>query len=668
MYFNRLGFYNQELIDIYKHLLLTRLIEEKMQVLIRQGKVSKWFSGIGQEAISVGATLAMDSDEWILPQHRNLGVFTTRHLPLHKLFIQWQGGKEGFSKGRERSFHFGSPEHFISGMISHIGSNLPVADGVGLAYKLKHQKKACLAFIGDGGTSEGDFHEALNLAAVWGLPVIFVIENNGYALGTPTSEQYRCSELVERAKGYGIEGTSVDGNNVLQVYDAILNIRAACIRDEKPYFVEMKTFRMAGHEESTKDKNIPKQQIEQWAEKDPVANYEKFLMKEDALTENQITEIRTEIKRYIDSEWAVADRTKAFIHNISEEVNDIYALKENGRETWPVVTNESQLPNSSIKQMRFLDAIKQGLHQSLLKYPNLILMGQDIAEFGGVFKMTEGFVEEFGKERIRNTPLCESAIVGTTLGLTLEGFRSVMEFQFSDFVTEGFNQIVNNLAKIHYRWGHNAPVVFRMPTGGALGAGPFHSQSTEAWFAHTPGLKIVYPSNPFDAKGLMIAAINDPNPVLFYEHKALYRSITGNVPEEYYEIEIGKANIVKKGEDITVITYGLGIHWALDYQKEHTETSLHILDLRTLLPLDYHAISFAVQQTGRVLILHEDSLTGGIGAELGAWISEHCFSFLDAPIVRCGSLDTPIPFNTELEKQYLAKSRLHEAVLKLLSY
>ena len=668
MYFNRLGFYNQELIDIYKHLLLTRLIEEKMQILIRQGKVSKWFSGIGQEAISVGATLAMEPDEWIMPQHRNLGVFTTRHLPLHKLFIQWQGGKDGYSKGRERSFHFGSSEHFISGMISHIGSSLSVADGVGLAYKLKKQNKASLAFIGDGGTSEGDFHEALNLAAVWGLPVIFLIENNGYALSTPTSEQYHCTELVEKAKGYGVEGTTVDGNNIIQVYDAILNIRDACIRDQKPYLVEVNTFRMAGHEESTKDKNIPKELLEQWAERDPVANFEKFLIHEEALTEAQIAGIRTEIGRYIDSEWAIAERPKEFIHNVSEEINDIYALKENGRETWPVVTNESQLSGSVIKQTRFLDAIKQGLHQSLQKHDNLILMGQDIAEFGGVFKMTEGFVAEFGKERIRNTPLCESAIVGATLGLSLEGFKSVMEFQFADFVTEGFNQIVNNLAKLHYRWGQNAPVVLRMPTGAGLGSGPFHSQSNEAWFAHVPGLKIVYPSNPFDAKGLMIAAINDPNPVLFFEHKALYRSISGNVPEEYYEIEIGKANLVKKGDDITVITYGLGVHWAFDYQKQHPETSLHILDLRSLLPLDYNSIAFAVQQTGKALILHEDSLTGGIGAELGAWISEHCFAYLDAPIVRCASLDTPIPFNTELEKQYLAKSRMHEAVLKLLSF
>ena len=668
MYINRLGFYDQELIDIYKHLLLPRLIEEKMLVLYRQGKVSKWFSGLGQEAISVGATLALQKDEWIMPQHRNLGVFTTRHLPLHKLFIQWQGGKDGFSKGRERSFHFGSPDHHICGMISHLGSMLSVADGVSLAHNLKKQHKVSLAFIGDGGTSEGDFHEALNVAAVWGLPVIFAIENNGYALSTPTNEQYRCEELIDRAKGYGIESASVDGNNILQVYDAIKGIREACIKDQKPYLVEFRTFRMGGHEESSIDKNIPQELLKEWALKDPIVNFEQFLLNEKAITTSQITQIKNEIKTYIDSEWAIADKPKAFVHDVLEEVNDVYAEKAIGHEKWPTVTTEKELASHPNTKLRFLEAIKEGLQQSLKKHTNLVLMGQDIAEYGGVFKLTEGLVKEFGKERVRNTPLCESAIIGTALGLSLEGYKSVVEMQFADFVSVGFNQIVNNLAKIHYRWAQKAEVVIRMPTGAGMGAGPFHSQSNEAWFTHVPGLKVVYPSNPFDAKGLMIAAINDPNPVLFFEHKALYRSIYGNVPNEYYEVEIGKANLVNKGEDITIITYGAGVHWALEYQQKHPETSLHILDLRTLLPLDYNSIAYAVQKTGRVLILHEDTLTGGIGGEIGAWIAENCFSSLDAPILRCASLDTPIPFNTALEDQFLAKSRLHESITKLLSF
>ncbi|MFP5039796.1 thiamine pyrophosphate-dependent enzyme [Parasediminibacterium sp. JCM 36343] len=668
MYFNRLGFYNQELIDIYKHLLLPRMIEDKMLVLFRQGKVSKWFSGVGQEAISVGATLALEKDDWIMPLHRNLGVFTTRHMPLHKLFIQWQGGKNGYTKGRERSFHFGSKEHFICGMISHLGAQLSLADGVALAYKLKKQDKVSMAFTGDGGTSEGDFHEALNVAAVWGLPVIFIIENNGYGLSTPTTEQYKCEELVDRAKGYGMKGASVDGNNILQVYDAIKGVRAACLKDQMPYYVELRTFRMGGHEEASTNKYVPKELLEEWALKDPINNYEQFLIKEDALTQRQIDEIRSECKAHIDSEWAIAEKQTQFTANVSEELGDIYASRPLSDGNWPIAITQSQLASLPQAQLRFLDAIKEGLHQSLTKYPNLVLMGQDIAEYGGVFKMTDGFVAEFGKERIRNTPLCESAIVGTALGLSLEGYKSVVEMQFADFATNGFTQIVNNLAKIHYRWGQNADVVIRMPTGAGLGAGPFHSQSNEAWFTHVPGLKVVYPSSSFDAKGLIIAAINDPNPVLFFEHKALYRKISGNVPTEYYEVEIGKANLVNKGDDITIITYGAGVHWALEHQKQYPETSLHILDLRTLLPLDYNSIAYAVQQTGRVLILHEDTLTGGIGGEIAAWIGENCFAMLDAPVLRCASLDTPVPFNTELEKQFLAKSRLHESVVKLMGF
>ena len=295
-------------------------------------------------------------------------------------------------------------------------------------------------------------------------------------------------------------------------------------------------------------------------------------------------------------------------------------------------------------------------------------MGQDIAEYGGAFKVTEGFVQLFGKDRVRNTPLCESAIVGAALGLSIKGYKSMMEMQFADFVTVGFNQIINNLAKIHYRWGQSADVVIRMPAGGGVGAGPFHSQSNEAWFVHTPGLKVVYPATPEDAKGLLIAAIEDPNPVLFFEHKALYRSISGRVPDGYYNIEIGKARHVQQGSDISIITYGMGVHWATAYAAQHPDVSFDILDLRTLLPLDYEAIRASVMRTGKVLLLHEDTLTGGIGGELAAWIAEHCFEHLDAPIMRCAGLDTPIPFSLELEHNFMAVGRLDGVVGKLMGY
>ncbi|OIR12753.1 2-oxoisovalerate dehydrogenase subunit beta [mine drainage metagenome] len=667
MEFNRTTLSNEELINIYRNLLFPRMIEEKMLVLLRQGKISKWFSGIGQEAIAVGSTLALQDDEWIMPMHRNLGVFTSRKMPLHKLFMQWQGNKEGYSKGRERSFHFGSKEHHICGMISHLGPQLAIADGVALAYKLRRENKVSVAYTGDGGTSEGDFHEALNVAAVWDLPVIFIIENNGYGLSTPVNEQYRCKSLIDKAIGYGMESVRIDGNNVMTVYDTIKGVREYCIREQKPYLIECMTFRMRGHEEASGTKYVPKELFEEWGKKDPIKNFEQYLTAVQVLNEMQIADIRNEFKQHIESELEIAYQANEIIADTDEELNDVYAkplIVNRESQVAELTTHDSRLTT----ELRFIDGIKQALHQSMLEHHNLILMGQDIAEYGGAFKITEGLVEEFGKDRVRNTPLCESAIVGTTLGLSLEGFKAVMEMQFADFVTEGFNQIVNNLAKINYRWNQNADVVIRMPTGAGVAAGPFHSQSNEAWFTHVPGLKVVYPSTPYDAKGLLIAAINDPNPVLYFEHKALYRSVSGNVPEEYYEVEIGKANIVNEGDEISIITYGAAVHWALDYTKEHADISIEIIDLRTLLPLDYDAIRNAVAKTGKVLLLHEDTLMGGIGGEISAWISEHCFEMLDAPVLRCASLDTPIPFNSNLENNFLAKSRLDEYVKKLLSY
>lgn len=660
MQFDRKKLSIEELVSIYKKLLLPRMIEEKMLVLLRQGKISKWFSGIGQEAIAVGVTMAMQKDEWIMPLHRNLGVFTCRDMPLSKLFMQWQGNKEGYSKGRERSFHFGTKEHHICGMISHLGPQMAIADGVALAYKLRKEQKVAVAFTGDGGTSEGDFHEALNIAAVWDLPVIFIIENNGYGLSTPVNEQYRCRNLVDKAAGYGMEGIQIDGNNILSVFDTIKGVREYCIKNQKPYLIECMTFRMRGHEEASGTKYVPPALFEQWEKKDPLKNYEQFLFDENILTVTKIDSIKSETKSYIETELSIAYNAKKLIPDATEELEDVYAPDHK-----PQTKNFK--PQAG-PDKRFVDGIKEALHQSMVKHPNLILMGQDIAEYGGAFKITEGFVEEFGKARVRNTPICESAVVGAALGLSLEGHKAVMEMQFADFVTVGFNQIVNNLAKIYYRWGQNADVVIRMPTGGGVGAGPFHSQSNEAWFTHTPGLKVVYPSTPADAKGLLIAAINDPNPVMYFEHKALYRSVSGPVPEEYYEVEIGKARLVQQGDDISIITYGAGVHWATDYAKNNPERSIYILDLRTLQPLDYDAIRDAVTATGKILLLHEDTLTGGIGGEIAAWIAEHCFDKLDAPVMRCASLDTPIPFNIELEKNFMAYSRLDESVNKLVNY
>lgn len=659
MHFNRKEYSDTALVHLYESLLKPRLIEEKMLILLRQGKISKWFSGIGQEAISVGAVLALEKEEYILPMHRNLGVFTGRGVPLEKLFAQFQGKLGGFTKGRDRSFHFGSNEHHIVGMISHLGPQLAVADGIALASNLAQEGKATLVFSGDGGTSEGDFHEALNVAAVWDLPVIFLIENNGYGLSTPNEEQFRFKNFIDKGPGYGIDALQVDGNNVLEVYDTIQQAARNIRENPRPILIEALTFRMRGHEEASGTKYVPQELFEQWAKKDPIVNYEKFLVKEGILTDRKIQRIRKGIQKEIEKGLEIAFSEEKPIPDTLSEVEDVYA---------PYV-QQLVLPTSKISsERRFVDAIADGLKQSMERYPQLILMGQDIAEYGGVFKVTQGLVETFGKSRVRNTPLCESAIVGIGLGLSVKGFKSVIEMQFADFVTCGFNQIVNNLAKSHYRWQQNADVVIRMPTGAGVAAGPFHSQSNEAWFFHTPGLKIVYPSNPYDAKGLLNAAIEDPNPVLFFEHKALYRAIAQSIPDDYYTEEVGKATLANHGDDLSIITYGMGVHWALEIMSSLPHLSADILDLRTLLPWDKEAVEQTVKKTGKVLILHEDCLTGGIGAEIAAWVGEYCFQYLDGPVVREGSLDTPVPFAPPLEQNFLPKGRLKNKIEELVAF
>ena len=655
--YNRKGFKDEELLSIYRRLLKPRLIEEKMLILLRQGKISKWFSGWGQEAVSVGSTYAMEGEEYILPMHRNLGVFTTREVPLERLFAQFQGKMSGFTKGRDRSFHFGTQDYNIVGMISHLGPQLALADGIALASKVRDQKKATLVFTGDGGASEGDFHEAVNVASVWDLPVIFGIENNCWGLSTPSIEQFRCKQFIDKGIGYGIDAVQVNGNNILEVISTVRKLAKSMRKDPKPVLLEFMTFRMRGHEEASGTKYYPEGIQDDWEKFDPVVNFANFLIEEGLLTDEIEENYRKEIKQEIQGGLDIAFAESEVEPNLESELGDMYARFEQDI----VEASENKT------EKRFVDAIQDGLRQSMEKHDDLVIMGQDIAEYGGVFKVTEGFVEQFGKDRVRNTPICESAIVGAGLGLSIAGMKAVVEMQFADFVTCGFNQIVNNLAKIHWRWGQNADVVVRMPTGAGAAAGPFHSQSNEAWFFHTPGLKIVFPSSPYEAKGLLTAAIDDPNPVMVFEHKYLYRSIREEIPDDYYTLPIGEANTVRSGEEVTIITYGLGVHWAKNLAEEKG-IDAEILDLRTLLPLDTEAIYAAARKTGRVIVLHEDCMTGGIGGEIAALITENCFEALDAPVKRIASLDTPVPFAAVLENQFLANARLEEAIDEILDY
>ena len=655
--FERKDLSDKELKLIYYNLLKPRMIEEKMLSQLRQGKISKWFSGIGQEAISVGLTLALNDDEFILPMHRNLGVFTTRKLPLDRLFSQFQGKQNGYTKGRDRSFHFGVQEARIVGMISHLGPQMGVADGIALAQLLGNEKGITAVFTGDGGASEGDFHESLNVAAVWNLPVMFVVENNGYGLSTPSSEQFKCKQFIDKGIGYGMETLQIAGNNIVEVYTKFRDLAKSMRENPRPVLVECLTFRMRGHEEASGTKYVPQDVMDFWGKKDPVENFERFLLAEDVLTEQEIHNIKDEIKVEINAGLKKAFAEENIVQNDATELGDVYA---------PYDYIEAE-PTGEKSEMRFIDAISDGLREAMRRHPKLVLMGQDIAEYGGVFKITEGFVEEFGKDRVRNTPLCEAAIVGTGLGLSIKGYKAMVEMQFADFVTEGFNQIVNNLAKAHYRWAQNADVVVRMPTGAGVQAGPYHSQSNEAWFTHVPGLRVVYPAFPADAKGLLLNSFEDPNPVMYFEHKALYRSLKGDVPAGYYTVSFGKAATVREGNDLSIITYGMGVHWAMALADE-MDKSIEIIDLRTLVPLDEEAVFASVRKTGRALILHEDTMFGGLGGELSALITENCFEALDAPVMRCASMDTPVPFVGALEKQFLANSRLKEIAEKVLNY
>ena len=644
-------------IDLYTGMLIPRMIEEKMLILLRQGKISKWFSGIGQEAISVGVTKALNNDEYILPMHRNLGVFTSREIPLYRLFSQWQGKPNGFTKGRDRSFHFGTNDYSIVGMISHLGPQMGVADGIALHNLISKNKKVTAVFSGEGGTSEGDFHEALNVASVWNLPVIFIIENNGYGLSTPTNEQYKCKNISDKGIGYGVESMTLNGNNIIEVFSTIKEIRKKILKKPRPFLIEFKTFRMRGHEEASGIKYVPKTLINDWKEKDPISNYEKFLLDSKVLTIDDIKVIKKEISKNINENLSKTFEEQKIKSNIENEISDVY--KD--------FNFEKITPSNKIIEKRFVDAISDGIKEAMMKFDDLIIMGQDIADYGGVFKITEGFVELFGKERVRNTPICESSIIEISMGLSICNRKSIVELQFSDFITSGFNPVVNYLAKVHYRWGQNADVVLRMPCGAGVGAGPFHSQTNEAWFTKTPGLIVVYPAFPEDAKGLLISSIENPNPVLFFEHKALYRSIRGKVPEGYYNIEIGKAKLLRAGTDVTVITYGAGVHEAIKVIDKNS-INCDLIDLRTLSPLDTESIIISVNKTGKAIILHEDSLFGGLGSEISSIIMENCFESLDAPVKRIGSLNTPIPFEEGLEKQYLPFERFEKEIKDLLNY
>lgn len=654
-------FSDKELHQLLRALLVPRMIEEHMLRLIRHNRISKWFSGYGQEAIAVGTTWALNDQDVILPLHRNLGVWTTRDIPLQPLFCQMMGKDGGFTKGRDRTFHFGLPEKRIVGMISHLGAMLPVACGIAQAAQLKGTQDIAVVFCGDGATREGDFHEACSLAGIWKLPIIFIIENNGYGLSTPTNEALPIETIGDAAAGYGFSGITVDGNDLLSVVTHVRKAAADARNGNGPTLLEMKTFRRRGHEEASGVKYVPEELLNQWAQKDPVDQYISLLVNEKVTSTEDIQTMKEEIFDAIEvaSEYALAQPMVDSSPKL--EVADVLLM----------TNDEPREPSGKTTEIRFIDAITEAMTQSMQDDDSVLLMGQDVAEYGGVFKASAGLLEKFGHARVRNTPIIESGVLGAAMGLSMEGFRPIVEMQYADFISCGFNQIVNNIAKTLYRWNQPINVTIRAPFGGHIGAGPFHSQSMEAWFCHVPGLKVVIPSTPHDAKGLLMASIADPNPVLYFEHKYLYRNIYGPVHNAPYDIPLGVGSCAHQGEDVTIVTYGLCTHWALEHAMNQLKNgiSIEVIDLRTLVPLDMDLILDSVKKTGRLLVLHEATMTGGFGGEIAARIAEDGFEFLDAPPMRVAALDTPIPFSLNLETEiFSAKARLDESLERLLAY
>jgi 2-oxoisovalerate dehydrogenase E1 component len=594
-------------------------------------------------------------------------------LDLDVLFRQLLGREGPITGGRDRTFHFGDLDHHVVGMISHLGAMAPVATGLALAARLRGEDRVAAVLTGDGASSEGDVHEAMNLAAVWKLPVVFVIENNQWGLSTPVSEQYACVDLVDRAAGYGMPGELVDGNDVLAVLDACARAAARGRAGKGPTLLECKTFRMRGHEEASGADYVPAADIAAWVARDPIDRFEARLDEAGVLPATERAGLREELRAEVETLVSGALAAPAPATTEDAELGRVFAAPAplRRRDADGEAGSAGSGAGLGDGDVRYLDAIRDALAVALAADDRVVLLGQDIARYGGVFKATQGLADEFGTERVRNTPIIESGAIGAALGLALAGFRPVVEMQFGDFVTCGFNQLVNNVATTRYRWNAAVPLVVRLPVGGGLGAGPFHSQNVEAWFAHVPGLKVVAPATAGDAKGLLLAALDDGNPVLVLEHKRLYRSVRGPVPGGHHVVPIGAGRIARPGSAATVVTYGAGVEWAVtaaDALAAEGAGEVEVIDLRSLRPWDRDMVLDSVRRTSRVLVLHEAGLTGGLGAEIAATVADQAFMDLDAPVRRVGGLDTPIPFAPTLEAVWSADSRLLPALRELLAF
>lgn len=645
--------------EFYRFMLLTRRFEARISALGKEGKlVGGFFSSLGQEAISVGTTLALKPEDWVAPMIRNIGTVLVRGYTPAELFSQFLARRGGPNRGKDSNLHFGDPAHGVVGCISHLGPLVPIMTGVAMAGRMRGQGRVTMTYLGEGGCSVGDFHEGLNLAAVQKAPFVLVVENNGWSYSTPLESQTLVKDIASRAVGYGIRGLIGDGNDVVEVW----KLTRRAVEDARagggPQLLEFKTFRRKGHAEHDDAKYVPREQVEAWTARDPIDRFEAWLRDHGKMTDAE----RRAIHGQIDRELAEGERIAAADRppDPAEAIRGVYAddaivavTPWARREGDPVTAEPTEVvPPDAGGDVTYLEAIRRALFEEMERDDRVFCIGEDIGSYGGAFRVTQGLLEKFGAARVIDTPIAESATVGAALGAALAGMRPVVEFQFIDFISCAFNMIVQFVAKMRWRTGQAAPMVLRGPCGAGVHAGPFHSQTPEMWFVHTPGLKVVMPATPADARGLLKAAIRDDDPVVFLEHKYLYRRIKGSLPGGEGIVPIGRAALRAEGDDLTIVTYGAMVHTVMAALPD-LGLSAEVIDLRTLCPLDRGAVVRSVRKTHKLMIVHEDTRTGGIAGEIAAVVNEEAFDALDGPIVRVTAPDAPVPFSPNLEEAFL---------------
>lgn len=666
-HYRDLGLTDQDLKEMYEVMLTSRLVDQKIWTLNRMGKAPFSISSTGHEAIHAGIVKAVSKGkDWVLPYYRDMGIMIGLGMTPYEAFLGiFAKAEDPNSGGRQMPNHWSLPRAKVVTGSSPIATQLPHAAGIGYGIKLDGSDEVAVCSFGDGATSKGDFHEALNFAGIHKLPVVFICENNGYAISVPLSLESAVTELYRKSAAYNIEGIQVDGNDPISVFAAVKYAVDKARNGGGATFVEAIAYRFGPHTSDDDDKSYRSQEeIDKAREADPINKFAEYLSSEGIVSEDEILQLKDRLVAAINQQAALAQE----VPEPSPESIGEHVFSKTIKNSTPA---RYEVPDfEPVRSGNVIEAIRSGL-SSLLENPEAIILGEDIGRKGGVFKATEGLWQRF-PDRVIDTPLAESSLVGFGIGLALMGKKPIVEVQFADFIHSAFDQIVSEAAKAHYRsnGGWTVPLVIRTPWGSGVHGALYHSQAIESLFSHIPGLKVVVPSTPKDAVGLLNAAYDDPDPVLFLEHKKTYRLISGPMPGPGYQVPIGKAEIVKPGKDLTIITYGLHRHFAVAAAEQLAdEANIEVVDLRTISPLDRATILDSATRCSRVLIVHEDNISFGAGAEISALISEHAFWALDAPVRRLASPDIPLlGFSSAIEEAMMIGSEdIVKAVRDLLS-